>query len=67
MSTPHEIRNMLEREAVDVSRGGKIASAWLKRHVEFSEWLTRFQTGNADVFSNVSQVLCWLKKPIRIR
>lgn len=57
---------MLEREAVDVSRGGKIASAWLKRHAEFSEWLMCFQTGNAEVFSNVSQVLCWLKNPIRI-
>lgn len=62
-----KIKEVLNREKVEVWRGGKISLAFLNRHNEFKECIQRFLEKFSDVFDSPSEILCWLVNPVKLK
>lgn len=64
--TLNDIRRTLDKEHVEVWRGGRIPSAFIRKHPGYKDFLTAFVCRFNHVFDTEAEVLCWLARPIRI-
>ena len=65
MSTLTNIKSIMKAENFTTNNGGSVVSAFLKKHVEFKEFINNFIL-KFPIFEKPSDVLSWLSRDIKI-
>lgn len=61
------IKKSLVEEKTAVHKGGRIAGAFLKRHPDYKKFVETFVGNNGHIFKGISEMLCWIVNPIKIK